>query len=326
MPLDPQVKAYLDELASQNIPPPWEMSIEDIRQGTLDESVRMGPPQAVGRIEDRTAPGLVTDHEDDVEVPIRIYTPKVEESGGEGPLAAFVFYHGGGWVTGDIPSHEGLCCRLANEAGCVVVSVDYRCAPESKYPAAVNDAFAATRWVFDNARRIGVDPARIAVGGDSAGGNLAAAVAQMLRDNHVFKPVLQVLIYPVVDYRFDRPSYIENGQAYNLTLESMRWYWDCYLAREEDGAESYASPIRAESLADLPAALVQTAEYDPLRDEGEDYARRLEQAGVVVKLTRYDGMIHGFFRRWVTFDQANTAVAEVVAALREAFSLLGRPQ
>ncbi len=320
MPLDPQVKAYLDELASQDTAPLAEMSIKEIRQGTREESVALGPPEEVDRTEDRTVPGLSTAGEADVEVPIRIYMPISKGSSSEGPLGAFVYYHGGGWVTGDIPTHEGICCHLANAAGCVVVSVGYRCAPESKYPAAVNDAFAATRWVFENAQRIGVDPGRIAVGGNSAGGNLAAAVAQMVRDRNVFKPILQVLIYPVIDFRFDRPSYIENGEGYNLTRESMRWFWDCYLAREEDGSEPYASPIRAASLAGLPPALVQTAQYDPLRDEGEDYARRLQEAGVPVTLTRYDGMIHGFFRRGALFDRANDAVAEVVDALREAFS------
>ena len=320
MPLDPQVKAYLDELASQDTAPLGEMSIEEIRQGMREESATLGPPEAVDRIEDRTVPGLSTAGEASVDVPIRIYTPNVKRPRDEGPLGALVFYHGGGWVAGDISTHEDICCRLANAAGCVVVSVGYRLAPESKYPAAVNDAFAATRWVFENARLIGVDPERIAVGGDSAGGNLAAAVAQMLRDNNAFKPVLQVLIYPAVDFAFDRPSCIENGQGYLLTLDSLRWFWDCYLAREEDGRQPYASPIRAASLAGLPPALVQTAQYDPLRDEGEDYARRLQQAGVAVKLTRYDGMIHGYFRCGVMFDQANVAVAEVVDALREAFS------
>ncbi len=320
MPLDPQVKAYLDELAGQDIPPLSEIPLEEIRQGTRDESATLGPAEAVGRIEDRTAPGIITAEESGVEIPVRIYTPILTEAKADSPLPAFVFYHGGGWVTGDIPTHEAICCRMANAAGCVVVSVGYRCAPESKYPAAVNDSLAATCWVHGHAAEIGVDPKRIAVGGDSAGGNLAAAVAQMLRDQNLFKPLLQVLIYPVIDYSFDRPSYIENSEGYHLIRESMQWFWDCYLARPEDGSQPYASPIRAGSLADLPPALVQTAEFDPLRDEGEDYARELERAGVKVRLTRYNGMIHGFFRRGVMFDQADVAVGEVVDALRKAFA------
>ncbi|MEA1952264.1 MAG: alpha/beta hydrolase [Planctomycetota bacterium] len=320
MPLDPQVKAYLDELARQDIIPLAEMSIEEIRQGTRDESATLGAAETVQRIEDRMLPGIATDGESDVEIPIRIYTPVIAEPTDAGMLGAFVFYHGGGWVTGDIPTHEAICCRLANAAACVVVSVGYRCAPESKYPAAVNDALAATWWVHEHAAVIGVDPERIAVGGDSAGGNLAAAVALMLRDRNLFKPALQVLIYPVIDYSFDRPSYKENRNEYSLTLDKMRWFWDCYLARPEDGSRPYASPIRAESLSGLAPALVQTAEYDPLRDEGEDYARQLREAGVPVKLTRYDGMIHGFFRRGIMIDKANLAVREVVDALRKAFS------
>ncbi|MBN2292913.1 MAG: alpha/beta hydrolase [Pirellulales bacterium] len=320
MPLDPQVKAYLDELANQDVPPLSEMTIEEIRQGTRDEAVTLGAAEAVERIEDRLLPVVATADEANAEFPIRIYTPILRQSADSSLLPAFVFYHGGGWVTGDITTHEAICCRLANAAACIVVSVGYRCAPENKYPAAVNDAFAATRWVHENAAEIGVDSQHIAIGGDSAGGNLAAAVAQMLRDQDLFKPVLQVLIYPVIDYRFDRPSYIENGEGYNLTRESMEWFWDCYLAQAEDGSQSYASPIRARSLANLPPALVQTAEFDPLRDEGEDYARELQRTGVEVKLTRYNGMIHGFFRRGVMFDQANVAVDEVVDSLRKAFA------
>ncbi len=315
MPLDPQIKAYLDDLASKNGPPVWDIPIAEIRENTRLESSTFGVPEAVARLEDRTVPGLNERGADAFEVPIRIYAPDLP-----GPLGAFVFYHGGGWITGDIPTHEGICCTLANQAGCVVISVDYRRAPEHKYPIAVNDAYAATVWVCENAASLGVDPARIAVGGDSSGGNLAAAVAQMLRDNGDFRPALQVLVYPVLDYRFDTPSYRENAAGYGLTRESMQWYWQCYLAKAEDGGEPYASPLRAESLAGLPPTLIQTAEYDPLRDEGETYACRLRGDGVAVQLTRYDGMIHGFFRRGAMFDRAHEAVREVAAALRKAFS------
>lgn len=314
MPLHPQVKAYLEDLARRNGPPVWDILIDQVRENTCLESATFGEPQAVGRIEDRTVPGLSGQGSNPVKIPIRIYTPNLPR-----PLGVFVFYHGGGWITGDIPSHEGICCELANKAGCIVVSVDYRRAPENKYPDAVNDAYAATLWVRDHAAFIGADPARIAVGGDSSGGNLAAAVAQMLRDKGGFRPVLQVLVYPVLDCRFDTPSYGENAAGFGLTREAMQWYWQCYLAKPADGEEPYASPLRAASLTDLPPALIQTAEYDPLRDEGEIYARRLREAGVPVQLTRYDGMIHGFFRRGVTFDRAHEAVAEVSAALRKAF-------
>ena len=315
MPLDPQVKAYLDDLAAQDIPPIDEMTIDEIRENTRLESLTFGDPEPLARIEDRVVPGLSDSAGPGAAVPIRIYTPNVE-----GPLGAFVYYHGGGWVTGDIASHEGICCTLANAAACVVVSVEYRCAPENKYPTAVNDSYAATRWVFKNAGSLGIDPDRVAIGGDSAGGNLAAAVALMARDRGDLRPVLQVLIYPVIDYNFDTPSYRENAEGYGLTRDSMKWFWDRYLENEEDGAQPYASPIRAKSLSGLPPALVQTAQYDPLRDEGEDYARRLQEAGVPATLTRYDGMIHGFFRRGVMFDRADVAVREVAEALRKSFS------
>ena len=317
MTLDPQAKTYLDNLASQNVPPFTELTIEEIRENTRLEALSLGDPQPVGRIEDRKVPRLDGQGQSSLEVPIRIYMPRAALTAG-----AFVFYHGGGWVTGDIASHEAICCELANTVGCVVVSVEYRRAPEHKYPAAVEDAYAATRWVHDHAEEIRVDRDRIAIGGDSSGGNLAAAVAQMLRDNHDFKPALQVLVYPVIDFRFDTPSYEENAKNYGLTREKMRWYWNCYLAREEDGAEPYASPVRAANLAGLPPALIITAQHDPLRDEGEAYARRLRQCGVEVTLSRYDGMIHGFFRREAIFDRAKEAIQEVATTLHETFSRL----
>jgi acetyl esterase len=202
----------------------------------------------------------------------------------------------------------------------MVVSVDYRLAPEHKYPAAVDDAYAATEWVFARAQAIGADRRRVAVGGDSAGGNLAAAVSLMARDRAQFRPAFQVLIYPILDYDLNTASYRENGDGYLLTRDTMRWFWECYLSREEEGREPYASPLRAEDLRGLPPALVITAEYDPLRDEGEAYAGRLREAGVPVTLSRYDGMIHAFFRRTALFDKAKAAMREVGDALRQAFA------
>ena len=315
MPLDPQVKAYLDDLATQDIPPIDEMSVDELRENTRKEALSFGDPQPVAKVEDIKAQGLSGSDGTDFEIPIRIYTPdEVEYTG------VFVFYHGGGWVTGDLASHDDVCRRLANMAACKVVSVDYRLAPENKYPDALNDCYAATLWVFENASLLGVDPRRIAVGGDSAGGNLAASVAQMARDRGDRWPIFQVLTYPVADYNFDTISYRENADGYGLTRDKMKWFWGCYLAREENGAEPGASPIRAENFSRLPPALVQTAQYDPLRDEGENYARRLKEAGVPVTLTRYDGMIHGFFRRGAIFDRADVAVREVAEALKQAFS------
>ena len=222
-------------------------------------------------------------------------------------------------MTGDIESHEGICRTLANAAGCVVASVDYRCAPEFAFPTAAEDSYAATRWVAGRAGELGVDARRLAVCGDSAGGNLAAVVPLMARDRGGPRLALQVLVYPITDYDFDRPSYRDNAEGYVLTTASMRFYWEQYVPRIADRTHPYVSPMRATSLAGLPAALVITAEYDPLRDEGEAYARALGAAGVPVTHTRYPGMIHAFFRFTNVVDAARAAVAEVVAALQKAW-------
>ena len=308
MPLDPQVRQFLDDLETQQVPPLHTLSLREARQSVLAEAATFGDPEPVAALEDRTVAGPRG------LIPIRVYTPH-----GAGPFPILVYYHGGGWVLGDIASHEVFACSIANAARCLVVSVEYRLAPEHKYPAATEDAYAATKWVAENAAILGGDRRWIAVGGDSAGGNLAAVVALMARDNKAFRPNLQILIYPVTDYSFDTPSYHENAEGYLLWREGMKWCWRHYLAREEDGYQPYASPLRAEDFSDLPPALVITAQYDPLRDEGEAYAARLREAGVPVTLSRYDGMIHGFIRKTAIFDQAKLAQKEIADALRQAF-------
>jgi acetyl esterase len=221
-------------------------------------------------------------------------------------------------VIGSLETHDGSCRELANRVGCVVVSVDYRLAPEHRYPAAAEDCFAATNWVAENAAALGVDPKRIAIGGDSAGGNLAAAVALMARDRS--GPALrhQLLIYPVTDADFTCASYRENAEGYLLTTKAMEWFWGHYVPDAVLRKEAYAAPLQAKDLAGLPPAFVITAEYDPLRDEGEAYAKRLQQAGVRTTLRRYDGAIHGFFAMGLLAEVARTAVADAVAALRSA--------
>jgi acetyl esterase len=200
-----------------------------------------------------------------------------------------------------------------------VASVDYRLAPEHRYPTAAEDAFAATRWVAAEGARLGIDGRRIAVGGDSAGGNLAAVVALMARERGGPALALQLLVVPVTQHAFDTASYRECGEGYLLTRGAMRWFWDHYLRRPEDGREPHASPLLAPDLAGLPPALVITAGFDPLRDEGEAYADRLRKAGVPVTLTRYPGMIHGFFRMTNLVDQSRVARDEAASALRKAF-------
>jgi acetyl esterase len=248
------------------------------------------------------------------QVPVRVYRPSEQPD-----LPVLVYFHGGGWAICSIETHDVTCRELANGAGCVVVSVGYRLAPEHRFPAAPEDCYAALGWAARHAASLGGDPGRIAVGGDSAGGNLAAVVALLARERGGPRLRHQLLVYPVTDHAFDTSSYRENAEGPLLTQEMMRGFWDLYLAREEDGRHPHASPLRAQDLSGLPPAHVITAEYDPLRDEGEAYARRLAAAGVPVVQRRYDGMIHGFFGFTAMIDRAGEAVAEAARELRRAF-------
>jgi acetyl esterase len=231
-----------------------------------------------------------------------------------------VYFHGGGWVIGNPDTHDNLCKALANRSSARVVSVDYRLAPEHRFPAAPEDCYAATCWVAERGAEIGVDGARLAVAGDSAGGNLATVVALMARDRGGPRLRHQVLIYPVTDCDFDTPSYRDNAEGYLLTRDAMRWFWDHYLPDPDLRTNPYAAPLRAEKLAGLPPATVLTAEYDPLRDEGEAYAARLREAGVPVEATRHHGQIHGFVQLLDVFDAARRAVDELGLALRRALA------
>jgi acetyl esterase len=309
MPLDPQAQALVDELAKLNLKPIEDSTPEEARESMRSRTAGLGPFADVAAVTEHRVPVAGG------EIPVRLYSP-----GGAGPHPVLVFYHGGGWVIGDLYTHDGLCRTLTNAAGCVVASVDYRLAPESKYPVAAEDSYAALGWIVANAAQLGVDPRRVAVGGDSAGGNLSAVVALMARDRKGPALVCQALIYPVTNHDLDTPSYHENATGYVLTREAMRWFWRHYLAREEQGKEPLASPLLAPSLAGLPPALVITAECDPLRDEGEAYAARLRDAGVPVTLTRYNGMFHGFLRMTRFLDKARAAVDEVAGTLRKAFA------
>jgi acetyl esterase len=312
MPLDPQAKQMMDQITAAGMPALDEMSVPEARQA-IQAMVAMGAePPPVAAVTNRTIPGPAG------EIPVRIYTPA-----GTGPFPALVYFHGGGWVIGSLDTHDGTCRELANGAGCVVVSVDYRLAPENKFPAAAEDAYAATKWVFANAAALGADARRVAIGGDSAGGNLAAVVALMARDRGGPPLAFQLLVYPVTDAARDTPSYVDNADGYFLTAKAMAWFWNHYLPRPADGENPYASPLRAADVSGLAPALVITAEFDPLRDEGEAYARRLEKAGVAVRLTRYDGMIHGFFGMGRMLEQGKQAMAEAVKNLQRAFSPRG---
>ena len=267
-----------------------------------------GDKEPVHAVEDRTIPGPAG------EIPVRIYRPSAATG-----LPVLVYFHGGGWVICDLETHDPTCRAISNGADCVVVSVDYRLAPEHKFPAAADDAYAATAWVAQHAQELGADASRVAIGGDSAGGNLTAAVALMAREREGPPLSFQVLIYPVLDLASESASRKENGEGYFLTAAGMTWYEEQYLRDDADRKNVLASPLLAGDLAGLPPALVVTAEYDPLRDEGEAYGRRLTEAGVPATVSRYDGMFHGFLAFAGALDGATRAQAEVFAALRTAF-------
>ena len=305
MPLHPKCKEFLDQLAAAGMPALGTLPVAETREAFKGVAAFGGPPESLARVEERSIPGPGG------KILLRIYTPE-----GRGALPVVVYFHGGGWVIGTFETHDGVCRHLAKQSQAVVVSVDYRLAPEHKFPAAAEDCYAATCWVADNAAALGADAKRLLVGGDSAGGNLAAVVSLMARDRGKPKIAFQMLIYPVTNHAYDTPSYRDNADGYLLTRDAMVWFWNHYLSGESDGANPYASPLRAASLAGLPSAMVVTAELDPLRDEGEAYAEKLRQAGVPVKLKRYDGLIHGFFSMTGVFEQAKQAVADAAAEIR----------
>jgi len=309
MPLDPQAQKVVDALAALNLKPFRDSSPAEARESMRSRTAALGPFEEVPAVADHRVP--VTGGE----ITVRVYKPA-----GMGPHPVLIFYHGGGWVIGDLYTHDGICRSIVNAAGCAVASVDYRLAPEFKYPVPVEDSYAGLLWVVANATRLGLDSARIAVGGDSAGGNLAAVMALLARDRRGPRLLLQILVYPVTNYDFGTASYRENGTGFVLTTDDMRWFWRHYLSREEQGREMTASPIRAKSLADLPPALVITAGCDPLRDEGDAYAARLRDAGVAVTLTPYPGMFHGFLRMTRILDQSRVLLDEIAGALKKALA------
>ncbi len=313
MPVDPQVQAFLEAQAqaamANQVPPITEQTVEMARAGYLAIAEMLGEGPEAG-IEDAVVPGPAGD------VPIRIYRPRDASDG----LPILVYYHGGGWVIGDLDTHDYACRELCVGAGCLVVSVGYRLAPEARFPAAVDDSWAALRWVAANAESIGGDPSRIAVGGDSAGGNLAAVMSLLARDNGGPCLAFQLLVYPAVDMDFSRPSIDENAEGYVLTKDHMIWFRGHYLRSDADRADFRASPLLASGHGGLPPALVITAEFDPLRDEGRDYAEKLQAAGVPTTLSNYEGQVHVFFQLSPILDGGRRAVDEAAAALREAFS------
>jgi acetyl esterase len=305
--LHPEVRALLDTMDAQGAPPLESQDPVEARGARLEGmKILGGQPDELGRVEDLFVPGPGGD------VPVRVYAI---EHGGLRP--ALVYFHGGGFVFGNLDTHDAVCRAIAKQSGAVVISVDYRLAPEHKFPAAVEDSHAATVWVAANAERLGIDASRIAVGGDSAGGNLAAVVAMRCRDAGGPALAAQILLYPVTDYTtYETESHREFGENYFLTRSAMDWFTGHYLASDDQKRHPHVSPLVAPNLSGLPPALVITAEFDPLRDEGEAYAERLRQAGVPVTVTRYPGMIHGFVSMHGVLTGGRQAIKEAAEFTR----------
>jgi len=307
MAVDPQVAFVLDLVVKSGRPAYHTLSPKEARQLFIDTRPASTPPApAIGTVRDLSAGSI----------PIRVYRPAgVPETT---RLPVLVFFHGGGWVIGNLDTHDTLCRQLTAEAGISVVAVDYRLAPEHKFPAAADDAWSATTWVVEHAAELGVDPGKVAVGGDSAGGNLAAVVALQARDAGRPAIKLQALLYPVTDVGAETQSYRDLADGYMLTREGMRWFIAHYLGKPQDAEDWRASPIRATSFAGVAPALIVTAGYDLLRDEGDAYAQKLRAAGVNVDHVSFGGMIHGFVPMGKLIDTGNRAVTLIAGSLRHA--------
>jgi len=308
MPVDPQIQVLLDR--GTGVPATHTLPVDVARAQYEARIALMAPPAGIAGVREQTIDGPGD------QLRIRVYTPH-----GAGPFPLLVFFHGSGFVLCSLDTHDGMSRNLCAGAGCVVASVDYRLAPEHKFPAGLEDCLHATRWVGVHAVQLGADPMRIAVGGDSAGGNMAAVTAIRVRDEGGPGLCGQLLLYPVTDYHTPgTPSYEENAEGYGLTRDTMKWFWAHYLRDPSEGTNPHASPMRAADLSSLPPALVITAEYDPLRDEGEIYANKLRTAGVPTALSRYDGVNHGFMF-WVGIvDKADAAMNEACEWLRDVFA------
>ena len=318
--LHPQAQAWLDFLKARGVPPTHTLSVADARRFYRDRrSVTQPPPPEVDLVRELIADGPHG------AIPLRLYRPIGSPT--DARLPVLVYYHGGGWVIGDLETHDTLCRELANGAGCAVVAVDYRLGPEHRFPAAVDDCIAATRWVRANAADLGIDSARLAVGGDSAGGNLAAIVTIELRDNgDAGDPPIafQLLIYPATDMRRTAPSHTSNGQGYVLTSDTITYFHDHYIDDAAHDLDWRASPLLHPDLSRLPPALVLTAGFDPLRDEGLAYADALAAAGSQTTYVCFDRQIHGFILMGKVIDEAHAAVALCASELRRAFAAAAR--
>jgi acetyl esterase len=307
MPLDPQVAALLERLRADGAKPFEELTVAKARVAARFFAELQGPPEDVAAVEHHFIPGPTAD------LPIRVYTPE-----GDGPFPGLVYFHGSGWVVLNIEVCDTTMRSLANSTGCVVIAVNYQKAPEHPFPVPFDDGWAALLWAAENAETFDIDAARIGVVGDSAGGNLAAAIALHARDAGGPHIAFQGLIYPVTDYGWDTDSYRANAEGYLLQRASMEWFWRHYIPDPVLAADPRVSPLRAADHANLPPAFVATAEFDPLRDDGRLYAEKLVAAGVPTTYVDYAGMIHGFYWMQGVTDVAKRLHADLASAATDA--------
>jgi acetyl esterase len=311
MPLDSHAKRFLDMAGAGGVPDISRLSAGEMREAFRGLALAVGPRHVpIGKIENGELPGPAGP------LRIRVYTPVAPAAE---PLAGLIYFHGGGWVFGDLDTHDGICRTLANEAACRVVAVDYRLAPAHAFPAAVDDSYAATTWVAENAARLGIDANRLAIGGDSAGGNLAAVVCQRAKLNGP-RLALQVLFCPVMDMSIDTPSRRALAAGYFLDEAMIDWSLKLYCPQGLDLSDPRISPLRASDFSRLPPAHIHTAEFDPLRDEGKAYADELVRAGVPVRYTCHAGMIHHFYGMGGIIPYARTALQAASVAIKEAMA------
>jgi acetyl esterase len=310
MTLDPIMKAFLDQLYAQPGLKMYELPPAQAREMFVGLMQLAGPQNVpIGKVANLLAPGPGG------EIPLRVYTPV---GAGDGPLPTLVFFHGGGFVIGDLDTHDGLCRLIANDANVRVVAVDYRLAPEHKFPAAVDDAYAALTWVAANAEKLGVDASRLAVGGDSAGGNLTAVIAQMAKQKGVPKLAFQLLLFPATHIGSDTQSMRTNAEGYFLDRPTIDWFFGNYMGKGTDNSDLRLSPLLAKEFSGLPPAYLMTASYDPLHDEGIAYAEKLRAAGVPVTIADYPGFVHDFIYLQAVLPQAPEALRAASMALRSA--------
>jgi acetyl esterase len=296
MSLAPEIEAFLNRLDALNLPQVWQAPVDEIRRNTQGRTITSGPVENILEISNRFIPGPTAD------LPVRIYRPTVATN-----APAIVYFHGGGWVLNFLDIYDASLARLANQSGATIIAVNYQKAPEHPFPIPFDDCYATLLWVVANATNLGIDENRIGVAGDSAGGNLAAAVALKARDNDIALSV-QILIYPATDRNFDTASYKENATGYGLSTQAMQWFWDQYLQGSHHDENPYAIPMRASSFKALAPAIIITAQYDPLLTDGERYAELLHRDGVPVLYKGYEGMIHGFFTNMAITPTAQQAI------------------